>query len=393
MTTLPSLQQLYTSVKTNLETKLGLTISIIGKVFLNALAGTQAGKLKLFYLALGILQKNIFVDTAQSESIGGTLERFGRVKLGRNPLPAVAGKYELTVTGSIGGIIKASTTFKSDDTSLSPGFLFILDSAYTLTGTTGLITVRALTPGIESKLNVLDTLTATQPIALVNSSCYVSTEIVAPIAAEDLEDYRAKALLSYRLEPQGGAATDYRLWAQDAQGVERVYPYTRNGTDASEIDLFIEATLADSTDGKGTPSAQLLLDVEDVIQFNPDTTLPLLERGRKPLSVFLVHYLPITLVNVDIVIPGYLNLTPSIQAQLNTALKAAVDAIRPFVAAADIITNKNDVIDVNKIIGVIITQTPGATFGTPILKINNVAVSSYQFVYGNIPYYNSLSFT
>lgn len=81
---IPTTQELYTSIKSDLETELNINIPVFGKIFLRALAAVQAAKLKLYYLAIASVQKNIFPDTADPESIGGTLERFGIVKLGRN---------------------------------------------------------------------------------------------------------------------------------------------------------------------------------------------------------------------------------------------------------------------------------------------------------------------
>jgi uncharacterized phage protein gp47/JayE len=393
MITIPTTIQLYNNILTSLEAQYGVSISLFGKVVLRAFSAVQAAKFKLYYLAIGNLQKNIFVDTADSESVGGTLERFGRVKLGRNPYPAVAGTYSLTVNGSIGGIIKAGTTFKSDDSSSSPGFLFVLDNDYTLVATTDVITVRALASGTESKLSVLDTLTPTSPIALVDSgpsSVYISAITIEPLASEDLEAYRLAIINSYRLEAKGGAATDYRLWSADAQGVRYVYPYATSGA-TGEVDLYIEATVADSTDGKGTPSAQLLLDVEEVIDFDPDATIPLLERGRRPIQV-IVNYMPVTIKEVDIIITGYLGNTPTIMSLLLSAITDAINNIRPFVDAADVLVNKNDVLDINKIIGVIITQTPGAVFSSVTIKIDNVAMSTYTFVNGNIPHLNTVTY-
>lgn len=389
MIAIPTLQQLYTGILSDLETQYGVNISLTGKSALRAIAAVQAGKLKLYYLVIGNLQKNIFVDTADSENIGGTLERFGRVKLGRNPFQAVSGQYILQVTGTAGAIIKASTTFKSDDSSLNPGFLFILDNAHTLVSATDSITVRALTAGETSKLNVGNTLTSTSPISLVNSSAVVSLESIPPLSAEDLEAYRLAIINSYRLEAQGGSATDYRLWGQDAQGVRFVYPYAKSGF-ANEIDLFIEATIADSTDGKGTPSAQLLLDVEDVIEMDPDTSLPLLERGRRPLGVFEVHYVPVTIKEIDITINGGVGFTAAIKAALLIAITDAINLIRPFVSAADVLINKNDILDNNKLIGIIYQSYPGAIFTTITFTVDSVPLSSYNFVQGNIPHFNSV---
>lgn len=391
MIRIPTLQELYTQVLSDLESEFGVNTPVFGKNFIRVLATVQAAKLKIQYLAIANLQKNIFVDTAEPESIGGTLERFGRVKLGRNPFPAQAGKYDVDVTGSIGAIIKASTTFKSNDDSSSPGKLFVLDTDFTLTATTDTITLRALEAGLDSQLEVGDELTVTAPIAGVDDIATVTAENTEPKAAEDIEDYRTKALNSYRTEPQGGAGSDYRLWAQDAQGVEQVYPYAKSGS-PWETNLYVEATIADSTDGKGTPSASLLSDVEDVIDFDPDTTKPLDERGRRPINV-VVNYLPVTIKSIDIDIASYSGITTAIQAQILTALTTEINKIRPFVASVDILDNKNDILDVNKIIATILNAKPGSVFGTITLQVDSIGTSSFQFINGQIPYLNSVTYS
>lgn len=390
MTVIPTYIELYNGVLSDLETQMQVSVPIFGKNFLRALAVVQAGKLWLYYKAIANVQKNIFIDTAEPESIGGTLERFGRVKLNREPFSARAGEYIVTVTGSIGAIIPAQSTFKSDDTVINSGKLFILDSAFTLVATTDSITIRALEAGNDSKLNIGDTLTATAPIALVDSIVTVSAETIEPSAEENIEDYRDKALDAYRLEPQGGAATDYRLWSADAQGVKQSYPYAKTGV-VNEINLFVEATIADSIDGKGTPSALLLTDVEEVVEFDPDTTRPTYERGRRPLGV-IVNFLPVTVLNVDVTINGFVGLTVDIQNAIELSLIDEINLVRPFVAACDILDEKNDILDSNKIISIILNTRPGSVFGAITLNVGGVPYNSYTFINGNIPYVNSINF-
>lgn len=390
MTVIPTYIELYNGVLSDLETQMQVSVPIFGKNFLRALAAVQAGKLWLYYKAIANVQKNIFIDTAEPESIGGTLERFGRVKLNRDPFSARAGEYVVTVTGSIGAVIPAQSTFKSDDTVINSGKLFILDSAYTLVATTDSITIRALEAGNDSKLNIGDTLTATAPIALVDSVVTTSAETIEPSAEENIEDYREKALDAYRLEPQGGAATDYRLWSADAQGVKQSYPYAKTGV-VNEINLFVEATIADSIDGKGTPSALLLTDVEEVVEFDPDTTRPTYERGRRPLGV-IVNFLPVTVLNVDVTINGFVGLTVDIQNAIELSLIDEINLVRPFVAACDILDEKNDILDSNKIISIILNTRPGSVFGAITLNVGGVPYNSYTFINGNIPYVNSINF-
>jgi|SRR5690242_5314533 len=392
MITIPTIAQLYDLILADLQAEYGTSIPTFGKNFLRVVAAVQAGKMKLMYLAIGDLQKNIFVDTATPESAGGTLERFGRVKLNRNPFPAVAGQYTVSVTGTTGSVIPAQQQFKSDDTSTSPGILFILDVAKQLSAPTDTMLLRALTVGLGGRLSIGDTLTAVSPIAGVSSVVTVTVETVEPVAAEDLEDYRRKALDAYRQEPQGGAATDYRLWAADAQGVEQTYPYAKTGA-SNEINVYVEATTVDSVDGQGTPSAALLQRVSEVIEFDPDVSKPQSERGRRPLGVLEVHVLPVTVRQIDITIPSYANLTAEIQLAIQDALEEMINNIRPFIPACDVIEEKNDILDVNKIISTILISQPGASFGTVQMEVDNFVTSSFQFTLGNIPHLNVVLFT
>lgn len=390
MITLPTLSQLYTNVLNNLESEYGVNISLKQKVALRVISATQASKLWLLYKVIGFLQKNIWPDTADTEFMGGTLERFGRVRLGRNSRQAVQGQYTVTVTGEIGAIVPAQIVSVSNDSSLNPGKNYILDSAHTMVTTSDTITLRALEAGTGSKLSIGDTLTFTSPVPLIDSVTTVTAETVQPLAAETTEAYRTAILNSFRLEAQGGAATDYRIWAQDAQGVAAVYPYAKAGETNANI-IYVEATVADSIDGKGTPSAQIIADVEAVTNFNPDTTLPLNERGRRPNTV-RNYFEAITPLNVNITITGG-TFSATQQTAIINALTTAINAIRPYVAAADILANKNDIIDTNKVNGVIYSAVPGAVYTGVVLQVNAVTVLTYTFTAGNIPYKNTISFT
>jgi len=391
MRPIPTLSQLYTDIIADLDNSFqGQPITPFGKVWLRAMAAVQAAKLKLYYLAVADVQKNIFVDTAYPEAQGGTLERFGRVKLNRNPFPARAGQYTATVTGTLGATIPLNATFKSDDSSAAPGYLFVLDSANTLPGTTGTITIRAFTPGIEARLAVGNTLTATAPLAGVDSRITIASVTIEPAAAEDIEQYREVVEDSFRTEPQGGSGGDYRIWSADAQGVERVYPYATSGG-TFEIDLYVEATVADSTDGKGTPSNILLAAVESVIEIDPDTTRPLNERWRRPVQVIL-NMKPITPLDVTVTVYNYQGLTPDIQAAITASVADTVNGVRPFVSIADILADRNDVLSVNRIVAAIFQARSGSLFNTVELYVNGNLTTSYTFTNGNIPYFVSINF-
>ena len=381
MANIPTLTQLYNSIIADLEQELNVTIPLFGRSYLRAKAMVQAGRLYLAYLNLAKVQKNIFVDTADSIANGGTLERFGVVKLGRYPFPAIQGQYEVEVTGSIGAVIPAQTTFKSNDDSLNPSKLYILDASYTLTATTDTITLRALEAGDESKLSISDQLTSTAPIALVNPIATVVTEIIEPQAAENIEDYRNKAIEAYRLEPQGGASADYRLWAKEVQGIVQAYPYAASGY-TSQVNLFIE-----SDNANGVPTLADLQAVEDNIEL-PTATRP----SRKPVTV-TVNYLPVTPRVIDIEIPSFIP-APSTELQ-NTILDAMTSElakVRPFVGAIDVVADQNDYFDVNRIIQIVLTANPGSVFAGPTLIVDGISVNSITFTNGDIPFLNSITY-
>jgi uncharacterized phage protein gp47/JayE len=383
MNNIPTLNQLYNQIIADFESSgaFDITIPVFGKNFLRGLAMVQAAKLKIYYLLIGKVQKNIFADTADSEANGGTLERFGRVKLNRNPFAAIAGVYDVEVTGLIGSTIQASTTFKSDDNSLNGGYLFVLDETFILTSTTDTISLRALTSGLESRLIVGDTLTSTQPISGVNSQVEVTAITTIPQSAETIEEYRRKTLEAYRLEPQGGSGADYRLWAFEVQGVKQAYPYATSGFN-NEIDLFIEAI-----DGDGVPTNDLLDDVRDNIEL-PTSTRP----ARKPLGIFQINYLPIETWDIDIVINDFVDLTTEIEEEIEEAIIDVISQIRPFVSSVDILSERNDIISKNIIIQTILNTRSGSVFGAIDLSVNGNPVTSSQFLFGRIPLFNSLTF-
>ena len=384
--TVPTISELYNSVVNDLKNKLGIT-TIIGKTVLAPLAAVQAAKLKILYLVASNVYDNIFVDTADSEM----LQRFGFVKLGRYLNQAVAGIFEIEVSGTIGATLPGTTTtFKSLDNSTSPGKLYMLDTDFTFSAITGLINVRALELGSGARLEIGDRLQLTAPAANVDSFATVTNVITTAVNVESESDYRNEVINAYQLEPQGGARTDYRIWSYDAAGVREVYPYVVNGN-PGVIDLFIEALPADSTDGKGTPPPSMLTDVEAVIEFDPDTTKPLTERGRRPISAYLINFIAVTPIEVDVEISDLSDV--SFLTSIKTAIETFLYNVRPYIAGADSIRDQNKGKLYSYQIYQIVAEVIGinATFSAVTLKVNTNIVTLYDFLNGDIPYIDTVT--
>jgi len=373
--TIPTLNQLYLAIIADLESNLSITIPLIGKSYLRAKAMVMAGRLYLLYLLIAQVQKNIFVDTCDEE----TLARFGQVKLNRDRYPATQGQYTVLCVGTIGETIPGSTQFKANDDSQSPGKLFVVDADYVLDGV-NIFTLRALEGGTDSQLAIGDKLSLTGPIPLIDTEVTVQTESVQPQEAETIEDYRQKVINAYRYEPQGGAAADYRLWSTEVQGIVQAYPYATNGQ-VSEVDLFIESDEPD-----GVPSAADLANVESSIE-DPTSERP----SRKPIT-HIVNYLSITPLDVDITITDYEDYTAAKDALIEAAITDALADIRPFVSAIDVLADKNDYFDTNTIVSIILAAVPGSVFGAVTMTVGGTPYTSFIFSNGDIPKLNNITY-
>ncbi len=392
MADIPTIQELKDQIENDIRTELSITNTWVGKVVLRVLATVWATKLKMFYLNVAELQKNLFADTANTEDNGGTLERFGRIKLNRNPFTATEGIYTLDVTGSTGGTITKGTVYKSKNTSQSPNKLFSVEADVTLSGATGQVQVRALEAGVDARLVETNELELTAPIPDVDNLAVVNTVDDAPTAAETLEEYRAKTLEAFRLEPQGGAATDYRLWALDVQGVRTAYAYVKD-EEVFTVQSFIEALPADSEPGQppGVPPAAMLAEVEAVYELDPDTTKPLAERGRRPMGVFTLEVLPVVPIEVIVKIYDLSDDSAAVVAAIEDAITTFLYEVRPYIAGADG-ENRNDTLYLSRLNAAIADALSSEVFYTNIImNVGGADVISYQFggvpgSFGNYPY-------
>jgi len=390
MKAIKSISEINEDISNDLRIKLGLSDDELKKV-VSALPLVFAAQFKLGYLYLSDIQDNIFPDTATSENQGGTLERQGRIYLNRNPFPDSIGVFKFSITGVAGSVLRSNLTFKSNEDALNPGQVYILDTQYELTGLNDIIEVRSIGAGVVYNLSLNDNLTITEPVIGVEKTVVVSQVVTQPTAGETQELYTKATLNAIQLEPQGGAKSDYKQWSSDAQGVRLVYPYVRDG-EAGTVDVYVESTLVDSTDGKGTPSAAILLDVEAVINQDPDITKPINERGRKPMQARLVVS-EITLVPVDITITGLNDDSQSVKDAIMNSVVDFIYDVRPFIDGADLLRNKNDILFSGKIQSVVTESlTNGNYFNILDVDVDGNTIVSYEFDLGNIPYLRNLNY-
>ena len=390
MNPIPTIQELNASIAQDLKSRLNLSDDQLRKVT-EAFSAVTAAQFKLAYLYLADIQDNIFPDTADLAENGGELERLGQIYLNRNPNPATAGVFKITLSGIAGSVIRSGLTFKSNDDSKNPGQLFITDGEYILTGANDIIEIRSLKGGVEYDLSIGNELTITEPVIGLDQTVTISDVVSQPRAAENIEDYRQAILNAIQLEPQGGAKTDYMVWALDAQGVRRVYPYVKD-SNAGVVQVFVEATVEDSTDGEGMPSDELLDDVEAVIEFDPDDTKPLYERGRRPIQAKL-EVLPINLVPVDVDIVGLNNRTTAIESAIQTNIREYVRTVRPFIDGGDLARNRNDILYAARLQSVVTDILDSSNYFTDfVIKVAGVPMTANPFSGSDIPYLRTINY-
>jgi len=384
---IPSIDEIYQAILNDYATEFEVDVNQLGWTY-EVRAKVLAGLHYPIYLYAAAVQRNVFPDLAEISQ----LIRYGLGSLKRTPAPATAGEYTIEVTGEIGAVITAGTTFKANDNTLAAGFLFVVDIEKTLTATTDTLQVRALTVGTTSVLFIDDLITATAPIADVDSEAKVTVITVQPSAAESIESYRADVVEAAQLEPQGGAGSDYRLWASDVPEVRTVYPYAKLGS-AGDINVFIEATKENSAplETPGVPTQQTINDVyTKQIGLTPESGAlvysDLDQRGRRPMSVFNIFPLPVSPVAVNLFFTDLSD--ESISDQLRSVIDELLYKIRPFIASAQSLKSKNDILTISQLIATttnLIAGT-GITYSALIMTVGGVGESSHQFFDGDYPF-------
>lgn len=371
MQNIPTTQQLYDSILSNLEAEFSITLNPFGRAFLVALSGVFSGILWLFYIAIGILQANIWVDTCDLV----TLIRYGLIILGRNMFQATPAQYTISLVGSVGGVVPATQVWRSDDSSESPGMLYqITGGAYTMPGSSGTVTIQALEGGTDSALNIGDTLTATAPMNNVNQAgAIVTVDVVDPVDAETEALYRQNVIEKVQLVAGSWSAVDYRLLGTGISGVQQTYAYI-NPSNSNEVDVYLQGEIPGSAIGGTIITAY-------------DTAIELV----RPIGTFIIDVLatPINEITITITAGSFTPYTAAQKTIINGALVNFVNSVHPFIAAADNIANRNDVIATFNLNSVITGAVPGFGFSTVTFTVDTITETTYQCGLsgiGNIPF-------
>src|SRR5690606_1387664 len=187
MKKIPTIQEIFQRFEDKIKSELDIPVNQELKENIAALGMVIAAELKLIYLYMQDIQRNVYPDTADYESEGGQLNRLGNIYIGRPPHPATNGVYNVSFTGTVGTVINTTATFKKVDSNENNESVYMLDNNYTVVAGENTIALTSFETGSLNKLKVGDILSLTYPLIGINGNFTVTEQVQAPLDYESEE--------------------------------------------------------------------------------------------------------------------------------------------------------------------------------------------------------------
>ena len=283
-------------------------------------------------------------------------------------------EVEVLKTGSV---LYSGTQLKSSVT----GKLYVTSETKTFLLNKERVKVVCTEIGTAGNLEVNDVLNFVNPYGFIKSEAVI-LEVERMGLDEELEaNYRERLINRFRLQPQGGALADYRIWAADVPGVLRVYPYNDKEQPGGVL-LYVSGIPSVFNDR--IPDKGLLKKVGEVCTYDPETGKAI----RKPLTAMLdpknngsyENIKPISVIEIEVAVTGVTGIAPADFAELiKPALKNYFLDRDLYIRGLSDDNNRTNVVSKNHVITVInqIAVTAKAVFEEVVLKKENVVFSSY----------------
>ena len=300
--------------------KFNTQLRILPKSFIKILCKVFAGVFIVVYKLVGWYFLQMFPETADWKEVtilGVRLRPL--VKLGvlfgvGEPLAGVQWRGIITIDVlTQGSVLYSGTQLKSNVT----GKLYIVEETKTLLQQKETVSVVCTEIGTAGNLEQNDTLNFVNPYGFIKTEAVVSDVARVGLDNELESSYRNRVINRFRLQPQGGALADYRIWASEVPGVLNVYPYNDKEQPGGVL-LYVSGisdVYADRIPDKG-----LLKKVGEACTYDPETG----RATRKPLTAMLdpkndgsySNVKPVSVAVFDVVITGVSGIAPADFAQV-----------------------------------------------------------------------------
>jgi len=335
----PTVAEISDNIVAQLEANLNQTIPLLPKAFSRVLAKAIAGVFVILYKYggyIGLMQLVKYAPYEETTINGRTMSpliEWGVLSGIGYPTPATRAELQVQIEVNIpGAALQAGSTLYSADN----GYTYAVTASTTLTTPTTTVNVRATgdpngTGGKGSDGNLPNgaQLRFSTTPAGATETATVTAAITAAADRESEQLYRQRVVSRFSAPPQGGAYSDYRIWATGVAGISNAYPYT--GATPGTVSVYVEATPESSGDSNGIPTVAQLDAVSAAIELDDEGLA-----SRRPIgSLVAVYPIARTAFNVSVSglsVPGS---AAEVQDQIQTALFNYFANRSPYIIGLD----------------------------------------------------------
>lgn len=387
----PTIQEIYDNIISQLEGTLATTIPIFPKSFSRVLAKALAAIFVVGYKFAGWVCLQLFVRFASynPQTVNGRtfipLVEWGNLIGVGAPKAATRAEAEISVNVQQQiGVLAANSLLIKKDT----GVIYSVLAEVPLNANTITAKVQAVDDdqgnlgfGDLGNLSPGDVLEFANPLPYVSGTVTVTTILVVAADRESEAAYRDRVATRFQRRPQGGARIDYQIWGEEVEGIDLVLPYTNDPSD-NMMRLFSRST----TEPDGIPNAIQLDEVKQSCLFDEEGFAT-----RAPPGV-LIFSLPIFRTEVEVEISG-LGLADGasvtladLRDKIQAALESHLDSLEPFILGVSTLPPQ-DRISSAAIGGVIyaVAESNSAYFGAYVVRVGGTVTSTKVLTEGEIP--------
>lgn len=383
-------------IVSGLEQELNTRLRLLPKSFIRVLAKVLSGVYVTLYKQQAWIFLQMFVDTAtfdEVEILGRRLRPlvlWGELVGVGDPGDATqwSGTATVTVT-AVNTYLDQGTQFKNSAT----GKIYLTTESRLLANQKESLPVKCATAGTAGNLVIGDELQTVSPLANIERGAITTAVTANGTDPESAETYRSRVRNRWRVQPQGGALSDYRKWSSEVSGVYQTYIY-KDDTSAAGVLIYVAADPA--VEPSRIPASGVLLAVGDACTYNPATG-----DARKPIGAVLdpnfdgtyKNIRPVTVTAFDVYITGYNEAEMNeFKTSAKSNVKAYFDGREPYIRGLSVDNQRSDRISVVNVLGILndIAESLNGYFEGVAIKKGDIEAAAYTLGKGELSKLRSL---
>jgi hypothetical protein len=386
-----TIDEIKTLIIDGLQQAFNHKLRILPKSFINVLSSVLAAIYIVLFKQIGWMFLQMYPETAYFGEINilgirinplvkwGVLWGVGEPRRGSQWRGMIRVQVVSTNT-----VLYTGTQLKSDLT----GKIYLVDYTKTLEHNTENVEIICTSTGTIGNLETGEKLYFVNPLGNVKKEAEIITVIEDAIDDETEADYRYRVVNRWRVQPQGGALADYRVWGMEVPGTLNIYPYNDDDSPAGII-LFVSGNPAVYPDR--IPTEALLIAVGKSCTYNPETGIA----NRKPMTAIIdpdknetyQNVKPVTVKTFDVYIEG-LSGIPALDFSnsVRTPLEEYFLGRGPYIRGLSDDNNKINLVSKNNISSVVdqVAIQSKAEFDSVVMEDEETAISSYTLGKGEL---------